>query len=68
MRINRDIKPENLLLYNAPGKNLRIKVIDFGGAKIFNKAKCAHIHESFGSVLYIYIYIYLYSPFMYLQK
>ena len=64
-----DLKLENLLL-ETDDPNSLIKVIDFGGSKIFQSSERKKLHKIFGSVLishfislslhilYIYIYIY----------
>jgi len=51
--VHRDLKPENLLLESTPqeGKEIIIKMIDFGTSSLFSSA--THLHKKIGTPYYI---------------
>jgi calcium-dependent protein kinase len=49
--VHRDLKPENILLDRSAGKNLSIKIIDFGTAKAF--VPDSKMHQLLGTPFYI---------------
>jgi len=51
--VHRDLKPENLLLESQPqeGKEIIIKMIDFGTSSLFSSS--AHLHKKIGTPYYI---------------
>ena len=51
--VHRDLKPENLLLESPPqeGKEIIIKIIDFGTSSLFNPT--THLHKKIGTPYYI---------------
>jgi len=60
--LNRDLKPENLVLQN-PDINSNLKVIDFGTSTVFKKK--GHMNELLGTV---YGLKEIFSLIMWLQK
>ncbi|MEO8648005.1 MAG: serine/threonine-protein kinase, partial [Acidobacteriota bacterium] len=53
--LHRDIKPANIMISFLPSKKLRVKIIDFGIARVFESkvSPITHIGRPLGTVLYV---------------
>jgi serine/threonine protein kinase len=53
--LHRDIKPENIIVDHSPDKNTRVRVIDFGIARVFDSqvSPVTHVERSIGTVWFV---------------